>query len=104
MVRIHLSPAESPQTIGSAGDFTRLIPIIQNNAGSIVKFLGNGVIATFGVARPSPAYAADAIVALGRVRCPGSLLFAVMAAQPSKLRALAQSIHHKRELTESPSI
>jgi GMC oxidoreductase len=74
-VRIHSAPAESPQTIGSAGDFTRLIPIIQNNAGSIVKFLGNGVIATFGVARPSPAYAADAIVALGRVRCPGSLLF-----------------------------
>jgi hypothetical protein len=25
-VRIHLPPGESPQTIGSAGDFTRLIP------------------------------------------------------------------------------
>jgi hypothetical protein len=64
MVRIQLSPEESPQTIGSAGDFTRLIPIIQNHAGSIVKFLGDGVIATFGVARPSPTYAADATVAL----------------------------------------
>jgi class 3 adenylate cyclase len=64
MVRIRLPPGESPQTIGSAGDFTRLIPIIQNHAGSIVKFLGDGVIATFGVARPSPTYAADATVAL----------------------------------------
>jgi hypothetical protein len=26
MVRIRLPPGESPQTIGSAGDFTRLIP------------------------------------------------------------------------------
>src|SRR5580700_3594276 len=39
MVRIRLPPGESPQTIGSAGDFTRLIPIIQNHGGSIVKFL-----------------------------------------------------------------
>ena len=28
MVRIRFPPAESPQTTGSAGDFTRLIPII----------------------------------------------------------------------------
>jgi adenylate cyclase len=42
----------------------RLIPIIQKHGGSIDKFLGDGVIATFGVARSSPAYAADAIVAL----------------------------------------
>jgi hypothetical protein len=27
-VRIHFPPGESPQTIGSADDFTRLIPII----------------------------------------------------------------------------
>ena len=70
MVRIRFPPGESPQTIGSAGDFTRLIPIIQNHAGSIAKFLGDGVIATFGVARPSPTYAADATVALVRQRHP----------------------------------
>jgi hypothetical protein len=39
IVRIHLPPGESPQTIGSAGDFARLIPIMQNHAVSIVKFL-----------------------------------------------------------------
>ena len=41
-----------------------LIPIIQKHSGPIDKFLGDGVIATFGVAQPSPAYAADATVAL----------------------------------------
>jgi class 3 adenylate cyclase len=70
MVRIRFPPGESPQTIGSADDFTRLIPIIQNHAGSIAKFLGDGVIATFGVARPSPTYAADATVALVCQRHP----------------------------------
>jgi hypothetical protein len=43
MVRIHLPPGQSPQTTGSAGDFTRLIPIIQNHAGSIVKFLAGSL-------------------------------------------------------------
>jgi adenylate cyclase len=42
----------------------RLIPIIQRHGGSIDKFLGDGVIATFGVAQPLRAYAADATVAL----------------------------------------
>jgi adenylate cyclase len=42
----------------------RLILIVQKHGGSIDKFLGDGVIATFEVAQPSPAYAAAAIVAL----------------------------------------
>jgi adenylate cyclase len=42
----------------------RLIPIIQKYGGSNDKFLGDGMIATFGVAQPSPAYAADATAAL----------------------------------------
>ena len=32
MVRIRFPPGESPQTTGSAGDLTRLIPIIHNHA------------------------------------------------------------------------
>jgi class 3 adenylate cyclase len=32
--------------------------------GSIDKFLGDGIIATFGVAQSSPAYAVDATLAL----------------------------------------
>jgi adenylate cyclase len=43
---------------------TRLVPIIRAHGGSIDKFLGDGVIATFGVAQKSPAYAADALLAL----------------------------------------
>jgi adenylate cyclase len=58
----HLSPNEVMALLAEYQ--ARLIPIIQNHGGSIDKFLGDGVIATFGVARPSPAYAADAIVAL----------------------------------------
>jgi adenylate cyclase len=42
----------------------RLIPIIQKYGGSNDKFLGDGMIATFGVSQPSPAYAADATAAL----------------------------------------
>jgi adenylate cyclase len=53
----HLEPDEVMALL--AEYHARLIPIIQNHGGSIVKFLGDGVIATFGVARPSPAYAAE---------------------------------------------
>jgi adenylate cyclase len=58
----HLAPDEVMALLAEYQ--ARLIPIIQNHGGSIDKFLGDGVIATFGVARPSPAYAADAIVVL----------------------------------------
>jgi adenylate cyclase len=58
----HLAPDEVMAPLAEYQ--ARLIPIIQNHGGSIDKFLGDGVIATFGVARPSPAYAADAIVVL----------------------------------------
>lgn len=39
----------------------RLVPAIQGNGGSIDKFLGDGVLATFGAAMPSSTYAADAL-------------------------------------------
>jgi adenylate cyclase len=58
----HLEPNEIMALLAEYQ--ARLIPIIQNHGGSIDKILGDGVIATFGVARPSPAYAADATVAL----------------------------------------
>jgi len=58
----HLEPNEVMALLAEYQ--ARLTPIIQNHSGSIDKFLGDGVIATFGVARPSPAYAAEATVAL----------------------------------------
>lgn len=38
-----------------------VVPVVQGHGGSIDKFLGDGVMATFGATRPSPAPAADAL-------------------------------------------
>jgi adenylate cyclase len=42
----------------------RLVPVIVNCGGSIDKFLGDGIMATFGCTRPSKLYAAEALEAV----------------------------------------
>jgi adenylate cyclase len=39
----------------------RLVPVIQGAGGAIDKYLGDGILATFGTARPSESFAADAL-------------------------------------------
>jgi adenylate cyclase len=45
----------------------RVVPIIQQHGGSIDKFLGDGIMATFGAAVTSESYAADAVRSVERV-------------------------------------
>lgn len=45
----------------------RIVPIVQGNGGVIDKFLGDGVMATFGAVKASPTAAADALTALSEI-------------------------------------
>ena len=44
-----------------------MVPIIQQHGGSIDKFMGDGIMATFGAAMSTPTYAADALTAIDEV-------------------------------------
>src|SRR5690606_12190036 len=49
----------------------RLCPIIQAHGGAIDKFLGDGILASFGAVTRSPAHAADALRAIEALLAAG---------------------------------
>lgn len=50
------------QTVALIAEYqARLVPVLQKNGGSIDKFLGDGILASFGATRTSTTYAADAM-------------------------------------------
>ncbi|MEM7223077.1 MAG: adenylate/guanylate cyclase domain-containing protein [Pseudomonadota bacterium] len=51
--------------IGLLSDYqAKVVPVIQKHGGSIDKFLGDGIMATFGAAVPTETYAADSLRAI----------------------------------------
>ncbi|SMF09298.1 adenylate cyclase [Tistlia consotensis] len=64
-----LAETESPQAVlALLGEYQALVvPIVQAHGGSIDKYLGDGIMASFGATQQSAAYAAEALAALEAV-------------------------------------
>ena len=59
---------DANNVMGMLADYQkRLVPIIQAHGGTIDKFLGDGIMATFGVVSQSDTFAADSLRAMDQV-------------------------------------
>jgi adenylate cyclase len=62
---MRLAPGE---LIALLGEYQRLaVPIVKRHGGSIDKFLGDGILASFGAVAPDPAHAANALRAVDEI-------------------------------------
>ena len=60
--------ADAGEVMQTLADYQRrLVPLIQHNGGVIDKFLGDGIMATFGAVSTSHSYAADALRAIDAI-------------------------------------
>lgn len=68
----HSARVEPSETIRLLADYqTRTVPEIERHGGTIDKFLGDGIMATFGATTPSRTAAADALMAMESVLLAG---------------------------------
>ena len=67
----HVPPSEAIAMLTSYQH--RVVPIIQAHGGVIDKFMGDGIMATFGAVRPSDSYAADALRAMEAIMADAEL-------------------------------
>ncbi len=81
----HTMPADDVMAL-LAEYQARMVPVIQAHGGSIDKFLGDGIMATFGAAMQTETYAADAM------RAAGALLDSVDAWNDERIAAGARGI------------
>ena len=50
------------ELVALLGEYQRIaVPVIQRNGGSVITYLGDGIMVAFGAIRSSPTYAADAL-------------------------------------------
>jgi adenylate cyclase len=68
------------------GFHQRTVPAVQNNGGSVDKYLGDGILVTFGAAMPNDTYAADAL------RTVGDILTSIEAWNEERARAGQEQI------------
>ena len=74
---MRLTPTE---LIALLGEYQRMaVPIVRRHGGSIDKFLGDGILASFGAVSPDPAYAANALAPdVGGALATGPVVFGII--------------------------
>ena len=56
------------ELVALLGQYQRIaVPLIQKHRGSVITYLGDGIMVAFGATRPSETYAADALAAAGEL-------------------------------------
>ncbi len=69
------------ETVALLADYqARMVPVIQAHGGTIDKFLGDGIMASFGCAPPSATYARDALLAADAVIAAAHVWYGVRQA------------------------